>query len=176
MAGESALLQLFALFNFDTIARRLRLDFSDLNTEGLAYDTVRGRFMFDREHVRLPEDSPLVVDTSSADLRLTGTLNMRAKTINSELLATLPVAGNLAVAAAFVAGLPAAAGVYVVGKLFKKQVDDIASVRYNVTGAWTNPAVEVARISRAPTKVHPKASVKTPDSAKSKKLDEINSK
>ncbi|MDZ7924585.1 MAG: DUF3971 domain-containing protein [Marinagarivorans sp.] len=157
--GESALLQLFALFNFDTIARRLRLDFSDLNTEGLAYDTVRGRFMFDRDRVRLPEESPLVVDTSSADLFLTGELSMSKKTINSQLVATLPAAGNLAVAAAFVAGLPAAMGVYVVGKLFKKQVDDLASVRYNVTGPWADPKVQVAIISREPMRPSAKKGV-----------------
>ncbi len=144
--GDSAFLNLIALLNFDTLVRRLRLDFSDLSAEGLAYDSVTGQLNFKNDYVHLTHEAPLKVDTTSADLQLFGDINLKAQTIDSQLVATLPIAGNLAVAAALTAGLPAAVGVYVVGKLFKEQVDDFASVRYNVTGSWDEPKMDVDKI------------------------------
>ncbi|WP_156317005.1 YhdP family protein [Marinagarivorans algicola] len=144
--GDSAFLNLIALLNFDTLVRRLRLDFSDLSAEGLAYDKVAGQLNFRNDSVHLTHEAPLKVDTTSADLQLFGDINLKAQTINSQLVATLPIAGNLAVAAALTAGLPAAVGVYVVGKLFKEQVNDFASVRYNVTGSWDDPKMDVDKI------------------------------
>ena len=144
--GDAAGLKLISLLNFDTLVRRLSLDFSDLSAEGLAYDNVSGRLFFEHEKVRIPAEAPLVVDTTSADLQLVGDIDLTHQTIDSQLIATLPIAGNLAVAAALTAGLPAALGVYVVGKLFKRQMDNLASVRYNVTGSWEKPKLEVDRI------------------------------
>lgn len=144
--GDTSLLNLISLLNFDTLVRRLRLDFSDLSAEGLAYDAVTGRLNFQNNYVYLSNDAPLKVDTTSADLQLVGDINLKQQTIDSQLVATLPIAGNLAVAAALTGGLPAAVGVYVVGKLFKEQMDSLASVRYNVTGNWSEPKIEVDKI------------------------------
>ena len=144
--GDNTLLNLISLLNFDTLVRRLRLDFSDLSADGLAYDSVTGQLNFKNDYVYLKNDSPLTVDTTSADLQLVGDINLKQQTIDSQLVATLPIAGNLAVAAALTAGLPAAVGVYVVGKLFKEQMDDFASVRYNVTGSWSDPKMQVDKI------------------------------
>ena len=146
---DRSLLKLISLLNFDTLVRRLRLDFSDLRPEGLSYDTVTGKLYFQKETVKIKAQTPLMVDTTSADLQLVGDIGLRSQTIDSQLVATLPIAGNLAVAAALTAGLPAALGVYVVGKLFKEQVDELASVRYNVTGSWDDPKLEVDKIFEA---------------------------
>lgn len=144
--GDTAFLNLIALLNFDTLVRRLRLDFSDLSSEGLAYDTVTGRLNFQNNQIHLTNEMPLKVNTTSADLQLFGDIDLKKETIDSQLVATLPIAGNLAVAAALTAGLPAAVGVYVVGKLFKEQVANLASVRYNVTGSWDEPNMAVDKI------------------------------
>ena len=146
---DRSLLKLISLLNFDTLVRRLRLDFSDLRPEGLSYDSVSGKLYFEKETVKIKAQTPLVVDTTSADLQLVGDIGLASQTIDSQLVATLPIAGNLAVAAALTAGLPAAVGVYVVGKLFKEQVDELASVRYNVTGSWEEPKLEVDKIFEA---------------------------
>lgn len=144
--GDSSLLKLISLLNFDTLVRRLKLDFSDLHPEGLSFDSVSGRLNFDKALVTLSEQSPLKVDTTSADMQMTGDIDLVEQTVDSQVIATLPLAGNLAVAAALTAGLPAAVGVYVVGKLFKEQVNDIASVRYTMKGSWDEPKLEVDKV------------------------------
>jgi uncharacterized protein (TIGR02099 family) len=143
-AGENPLLRLIALFNFDTLARRLRLDFSDLAAKGFAFDKVYGDMSFDKGQVFLT--TPVIVESSSSKMQMAGTVNVSDETIDSELVVTLPVGGNLAVATAFVAGLPAGLGVYIVSKMFGRQMDKVSSINYAVTGEWEDPKIKVKRI------------------------------
>ncbi len=143
-AGENPLLRLIALFNFDTLARRLRLDFSDLAKQGFAFDSVNGEFSFGEGVINL--SSPLIVESTSSKMQLTGIIDMVNEQIDSELTVTLPVASNLAVLTAMSAGLPAGVGVYLVSKLFKKQVDKVSSINYSVTGDWNSPKIKVRKV------------------------------
>jgi len=56
------------------------------------------------------------------------------------------VGTNLPWVAAVVGGLPAAAGVYITSKLFKKQVDKLSSISYSIEGPWGDPEIEVQKI------------------------------
>ncbi len=143
-AGNNPFLRLFGLLNFDTLVRRLRLDFSDLYKEGLVFDSVTGKLQFSDDKVLMRE--PLRVEAPSSTLQFTGVLDVATEKVDATLVATLPVSGNLAVAAAFVGGLPAAVGVYVVSKLFEEQVDKASSIRYGITGFWNDPEIRVERI------------------------------
>ncbi len=142
-AGDG-LLRLMSILNFDSIARRLRLDFTDLYKTGLAYDQISGKVSFDRGTMNFVE--PLLVRSPSSDLQMAGSLNLRKQTINTRIVANLPVAGNLTFYAALATGLPAAAGVYLVSKLFKKQVNQFASVSYTMKGSWEKPKVKFDRL------------------------------
>lgn len=142
--GENPLLKLIGLLNFDTLARRLRLDFSDLGATGLAYEQIDGTLLFRAGAVHIRE--PLQVNTPASHLQLVGDLNMAEETLETQLVATLPLAGNLTVAAALTGGVPLAIGVYVAGKIFKDQMDRVSSLRYNVTGNWDNPEAKLERI------------------------------
>ncbi len=142
-AGDG-LLRLMSILNFDTLARRLRFDFSDLYKSGLAYDSIKGKVRFNQGTLVFEE--PLVVQTPSSGMQMAGTINMRKETLNTRLVATLPVAGNVTFYAVLAAGLPAAAGIYVVSKLFKKQVDQATSVSYTITGSWDEPKMRFDRL------------------------------
>ncbi len=142
-AGDG-ILRLLSILNFDSLARRMRLDFSDLYKSGLAYDEVNGKVRFN-QGIMVFED-PLLVRTPSSGLQMAGTINLRDETINTRLIATLPVTGNLTFFAALATGLPAAAGVYLVSKLFKKQVDQATSLSYAITGSWDEPKMRFDRL------------------------------
>lgn len=143
-AGEGPLVKLMGLFNFDTLARRLRLDFSDLNPEGMAYEKMQGQLLFTQGEMEIRE--PLQVETPSANLQFVGDIDLVEERLDAELIATLPLAGNLTVAAALTGGIPTAITVYVLGKLFKKQMNRASSVRYNIDGNWSDPNVSFDRI------------------------------
>ncbi len=142
-AGDG-ILRLLSILNFDSLARRMRLDFSDLYKSGLAYDEINGKVRFNQG--TLVFEDPLLVRTPSSGLQMAGTINLRDETINTRLVATLPVAGNLTFFAALATGLPAAAGVYLVSKLFKKQVDQATSISYTINGSWDEPQMSFDRL------------------------------
>ncbi len=142
--ANNPLLRLIGLFNFDTWARRLELDFSDLLKGGMAYDKISGQMKFNEGFIYLTR--PVKVKTPSSSLQMAGSIDMNKELLDATLVATLPVGGNLTLITAIAAGLPAAAGVYVVSKIFKKQVDKVASASYRMTGPWSDPVVAFERL------------------------------
>lgn len=141
----SALLRLLSLFNFDTWARRLRLDFSDLYQSGMAFDRVRGEVFFEGDGELLIA-VPIQVEGPTSELQMAGRVNLEREDLNLTLVATLPVGNNLALVAALAGGLPAAAGVYLISKAFKKQVSKMASVSYRISGDWSDPQVRFDKL------------------------------
>lgn len=142
--GSDGLLRLMAVLNFDSLARRLRLDFSDLYKSGLAYDQIKGKVNFTPGTMTFVE--PLEVKTPSSRLQLAGKLDLENEKIDARLVATLPVVGSYTFFTALVTGLPAAAGIYIVSKLFKKQVDRATSISYNIRGDWSDPQMSFDRL------------------------------
>ena len=138
------MIRLISLFNFDNWLRRLRLDFSDLFQEGMGYDEMQGGLVFDQGTMTF--DAPIVVKLTSGRVKLSGTANLLSEDIDAHLVTTLPLGTNLPWVVALIGGLPAAAGVYVTGKVFKKQVDRLSSISYRITGPWSEPEVVVERI------------------------------
>ena len=138
------MIRLISLFNFDNWMRRLRLDFSDLFQEGMSYDEMQGGLIFDEG--TLTFDAPIVVKLPSGRVRLEGVADLISEDIDAHLVTTLPLGTNLPWIVALAGGLPAAAGVYITGKVFKKQVDKLSSISYRITGPWNDPEISVERI------------------------------
>lgn len=137
--GSSQALRVFGLLNFDSIGRRLRLDFSDLFAKGLSYDRLKGELRA-TDGVFLTQ-GPITVTGPSSNLELEGQLDMVNDRIDAMLLVTLPVSNNLPLAALIV-GAPAIGGaLFIVDKLLGDRVARFASVQYKVQGPWQSPEI-----------------------------------
>ncbi|MEL7560283.1 YhdP family protein [Stutzerimonas chloritidismutans] len=137
--GGAQALRIFGLLNFDSIGRRLRLDFSDLFSKGLSYDRIKADLRA-TEGVYVTAE-PLTVDGPSSNLELDGRLDLVEDRIDAKLLVTLPVSNNLPLAALIV-GAPAIGGaLFVVDKLLGDKVARFATVQYNVVGPWKSPKI-----------------------------------
>ncbi|SEI58733.1 TIGR02099 family protein [Azotobacter beijerinckii] len=137
--GAASALRMFGVLNFNSIGRRLRLDFSDLFGKGLSYDRVKG-LIEGRDGVYRTE-IPLTLSGPSSNLELDGRLDLPGDTIDAKLLVTLPVSNNLPLAALMV-GAPAVGGaLFVVDKLLGNRVARFASVQYRVQGPWQEPRI-----------------------------------
>lgn len=165
--GSDGLLRLMAILNFDSLARRLRLDFSDLYKSGLAYDEIIGKVSFVPGTMTFTE--PLSVKTPSSRLQMAGKLDLENEKIDARLVATLPVVGSYTFFTALVTGLPAAAGIYVISKLFKEQVDRATSISYSIKGSWSDPQMSFDRLFESEDELI-KSVNKSEDPVKSKKL------
>ncbi|WP_426113652.1 YhdP family protein [Pseudomonas sp. DSP3-2-2] len=137
--GGAAALRVFGLLNFNSIGRRLRLDFSDLLGKGLSYDRVKG-LLVSSDGVYVTR-KPITLTGPSSNLELDGTLDMVKDRVDAKLLVTLPVTNNLPIAALIV-GAPAIGGaLFLVDKLLGDRVARFASVQYKVEGPWKEPKI-----------------------------------
>jgi uncharacterized protein (TIGR02099 family) len=136
-------MRLFNLFNFNTWARRLQLDFSDLEKGGISFDELSGRFILDVGHLSVV--TPVELDSPSSRFVMTGTADLNENTVDSRLNVTLPVGNNVAWITAIAVSLPAAAGVFLAGQLFEEQVDQLSTLSYKVDGSIDEPNVTFER-------------------------------
>ena len=142
--GENPILRLFGLFNFDTVLRRLKLDFSDLAKQGYAFEKFKGIFELNYGLVKLRK--PVTVESTTSKVQMVGYIDLLSYKMDTQILVTLPVASNLTVAAALVAGIPTALGIYAVSKLFKTQMEGVSSIVYSATGPWSDPDMRVISV------------------------------
>nr|WP_314878053.1 YhdP family protein [uncultured Pseudomonas sp.] len=137
--GGAQALRVFGLLNFNSIGRRLRLDFSDLFEKGLGYDRVKG-LLVASEGVYVTRE-PITVTGPSSNFGLDGTMDMVRDRIAANLQVTLPVTNNLPLAALIV-GAPAIGGaLFLVDQLIGDRISRFASVHYRVEGSWKEPKI-----------------------------------
>jgi uncharacterized protein (TIGR02099 family) len=137
--GSAQALRVFGLLNFNSIGRRLRLDFSDLFGKGLSYDRVKG-LLVATNGVYVTRE-PIRLTGPSSNIELNGTLDLVGDRVDAKLLVTLPVTNNLPIAALIV-GAPAIGGaLFLIDKLIGDRVARFASVQYSVKGPWKDPKI-----------------------------------
>lgn len=141
--ASSGPLKLLGIFDFAEIAKRLSLDFSGLLAEGHSFNSVTGSVSMQEGSIDVTE--PVVIVGAGSQFTLAGNLNLVNETIDSDLIVTLPVNKNLpwyAAYTAFATSPITAAGVFLAQKLFKEQIQDMTSLKYEVLGSLDEPEVK----------------------------------
>ena len=134
---DSGTSRLFGAFSFDSLVRRLQLDFSDLYEKGLAYDTIRGSLDFNEGIVATEGD--LVIEAPSSLITINGRINLINETIDADMLVNVPLGQNLSVLAGILGAWPIAVSTYIASRIFKDQMDEFTTVLYRLEGPWENP-------------------------------------
>ncbi|HSG87706.1 MAG TPA: AsmA-like C-terminal region-containing protein [Pseudomonadales bacterium] len=133
-------LRVAGLFNFGSLARRLRLDFSDIYRKGVAFEDIFGVLEFDEGQLRTRD--PVTIEGPSSRFALSGAMDLQTRTLDGELVVTLPVSSALpwyAAYAALVANPLAGAGVLVAERIFRDQIERYSSARYQISGSVEQP-------------------------------------
>jgi uncharacterized protein YhdP len=139
-SGASGALRVVSILNLADIVQRLSL--SHMFESGIPFDSVNGEIFL---HGGTIEVARIDVKGGSS-FQFSGVSEVAAKSLNGELVATLPMAKNLPWMAALAASLPIAAGVFVVSKIFDKQVNRLSSAVYSIGGSWDDPQVKFDHI------------------------------
>ncbi|KAA1192792.1 hypothetical protein F0M18_09060 [Pseudohalioglobus sediminis] len=139
--GGAGALQVVEIVNLAGIVERLSL--SHMFESGLNFDAVTGEVFFHQGKI---EVAGLDVRSTSSAFSMSGVSDIASRSLDGELVATLPVANNLPWVAALTAGPAVAAGVFVVSKVFEKQVNRLSSGVYTIEGTWDEPDVSFDRI------------------------------
>jgi uncharacterized protein (TIGR02099 family) len=140
----SGALRILSIFNMANILRRLKFDFRDVFSKGIYFDEMRAELLFAKGQLSLA--TPLIVDGPSSRFQMTGGIDLHNDIPDMRLIATLPVGSNLPWVAALIGGLPAAAGAYLVSKVFEEQVDRFSSAVYDISGTLQHPEVSFRRV------------------------------
>ena len=138
--------RLVGLASFNALPRRLTLDFRDVFGTGLQFDDIQGQFQLASGAA---STDGVVINAPAAKITLRGDTDLvdrqYQQTIHVEpgLGSTLPVLGILAGGP-----LGAAAGL-LLQTILDRPLREVAEVRYEVTGPWSDPQVALiaARVS-----------------------------
>lgn len=142
LESAAAPLRVVGLFNFASIARRMRLDFTDLYRRGMAFEEIDGQLQLGNGVLR--SASPVRIQGPGSSFRLSGKLDLVARTLDGDIIVTLPVSDNLPWFAAYAVVLAnpvAGAGVFVAERMFRDQIERFSSARYRLRGTLDDPEV-----------------------------------
>lgn len=135
-------LKAFGVLNFNSISRRLQLDFSDLYQSGVAFDVTRARV--DVKNGLLTFSEPLVVDGPGAKFLASGNTNLNDESLDLKLAVTFPVTGSLPIVAVLTGfAAPIAGAIYVTQKLIGDELERFTSASYDVGGYWSDPKMKI---------------------------------
>ena len=134
-------LSLVSFFNLAEILRRLSL--AHMFESGISFETAGAALELADGRLDIRN---LTIDGAASAFQFSGRRDLASGDIAGELVVTLPVANNLPWVAALAGGPAVAAGVFVVSKMFEKQVNRMSSAVYEVSGAIDAPEVSFRRL------------------------------
>ena len=146
VAGGGAL-RILNLLNFNTILKRMSFNFKDVVAKGMSFDTVKARTRFDDGVLTFLE--PAKVKGPGSDFKIGGSVNLVDGIMNdNEMIVTLPVGNSLPWYAVYVSlANPAAAVAVLAGQqVLKKQIKQLSSAKYQISGPWDDPEVKLVGI------------------------------
>ncbi|HEC60241.1 hypothetical protein LCGC14_0580490 [marine sediment metagenome] len=135
--------RIFGLMSIAALPRRLSLDFNDLFSKGFYFDSIKGSFKFENGQATTND---FVLKGTPATIKMVGPVDLihqqydQVVTITPNVSSTLPLAGA-------VAGGPLGLGVgtaillvdKLAGALFDKNIVNLVSYTYYLTGPWDEP-------------------------------------
>jgi uncharacterized protein (TIGR02099 family) len=143
--------RIFGLMSIAALPRRLSLDFSDLFSKGFYFDSIKGSFKFaDGQAVT----NDFILTGSSATIEVAGPVDLVRHTYDQEVTITPNVSSTLPLAGAVYGG-PVGLGVgtaimlvdKLAGALFDKNIVNLISYNYYLTGPWDSPLLTVSQPS-----------------------------
>ena len=146
-AETGGALKVLGIFDFASLARRFRFDFSDVIEDGFEFTDIQGVVAFDEGDLVVQE--PVVIHGSSGTFTVGGSMNLVGGTLDNDMIVTLPVGRSLPWYAAYSAiatGPLAGAGVMLAQKVFENQINQMSSAKYKISGSIEEPDIQFVSI------------------------------
>jgi len=128
--------RIFGLISLQALPRRLTLDFSDMFRKGFSFDLMEGDFVIDNGDATTEN---FRVVGPSATITTTGRVGLAANDYDQYVVVEPHVGSSLPMVGAVVSSLGAGVVIWAAQKLLK--LDEVAQVKYRVTGPWEMPVV-----------------------------------
>jgi len=138
---ESGAGKILGLFNLDALGRRMRMDFSDIQEEGYAYDSWNAQLNVAGPMIT---SSNMEIKGSVADLMLSGQGNIARRDMDVFLDVIPHVYSGVPIAGVVLGGPATGAALYLLGKIpgLSETIDRGSRLQYHLTGPWNAPETE----------------------------------
>jgi uncharacterized protein (TIGR02099 family) len=134
--------KLLGLISLQSLPRRLTLDFRDIFSDGLAFDSIEGKLAVRKGVMRT--NGPLRIYGPAAQIEMQGETDLKAETQDLQVVVRPELGGLAAVGAAALAHPVVGAAALVANTVLQKPLNRLFSYRYHVTGTWADPKVDKA--------------------------------
>ena len=132
--------RLLGLLSLQSLSRRLTLDFRDIFSEGLAFDSIEGSTVVTSGVMRTVE--PLRINSPAAQIQIQGEANLKNETQNLQVLVRPQIGSVAAIGAATLVNPIVGAAALLASAVLQNPLGRLFSYRYHVTGSWSDPKVE----------------------------------
>ena len=155
--------KLLGLISLQALPRRLSLDFRDIFSDGLAFDSIEGKLAIQGGVMRTLE--PLHIAGPAAQVEIEGSSDLQKETEDLRVLVRPEIGGLAAVGTAALFHPITGAAALLANTVLQKPLNRLFSYRYRVTGTWTDPLVSKTGESSLAEPLLPEAAV-SPDEEK----------
>ncbi|HXE40989.1 MAG TPA: AsmA-like C-terminal region-containing protein, partial [Azonexus sp.] len=142
--------KLLGLISLQSLPRRLTLDFRDIFSDGLAFDSIDGKLSVTKGVMRTAE--PLRIRGPAAYIEMRGEADLKAETQDLQVQVRPEVGNAAAVGVALINPLVGAAAL-LANTVMQNPLNRLFSYRYHVTGTWSDPQVAKAGQAEEPKPV-----------------------
>lgn len=129
--------RLLGLLSLQSLPQRLTLDFRDIFSDGLAFESINGQFDI-RDGVMKTSD--LVMDAPAARVLMRGEANL-AKQTQDVNVTVRPALGNSVALGVTLVNPIAGAATFLTQRVLGDPLSRLFSYQYHITGTWTDPLV-----------------------------------
>ncbi|MEM9303425.1 MAG: YhdP family protein [Pseudomonadota bacterium] len=137
--------RVFGLLSVQTLPRRLLLDFSDLFSSGLAFDSITGQFELDDGEAHTGD---LIIEGPTADVLIQGRTGLAERDYDQVVTVVPKIGGSLPLVGALAGGGVGAAALLVLQGVLGDEINELSKYQYAVQGPWSDPAI--TRLERDP--------------------------
>ena len=139
--------KLLGLISLQSLPRRLTLDFRDIFSDGLAFDSINSVLSVKKGIMRTVE--PLRIKGPAAQIEMQGETDLKAETQDLQVIVR-PEIGNAAVVGVALVNPVVGAAALLANTMLPNPLNRLFSYRYHVTGSWSDPKVDKAGESATP--------------------------
>lgn len=137
--------RVFGLMSVVELPRRLSLDFRDVFDKGFGFDEIRGNFRLDTGDAYTCD---LSLKGPAADIGIVGRVGLAEGVYEQTAVVSANVGNTLPVVGAVVAGPQVAAALLIFSQIFKKPLQEMGQVYYQIEGDLETPVVDGADADR----------------------------
>lgn len=134
--------KLLGLISLQSLPRRLTLDFRDIFSDGLAFDSIDAKLSVRKGIMRTTD--PLRISGPAAQIEMQGETDLKNETQDLQVVVKPELGGLAAVGTAALVNPLIGAAALVANTVLQKPLNRLFSYRYHVTGTWSDPKVDKA--------------------------------